>query len=61
MLRWQQIENLFERTAETDAVRSYDQRAIHQDRMRAYRIEQRIVGKRWITKVEIVIRGSFLT
>ena len=56
----QQLENLFRGATKTHALRRHDERAVHQDRMRADRVEQRIVGEGQIAKAEIVKRRSFL-
>ncbi len=43
-LRRQQIQNCFGGAAEAHALRRHDERTVHQDRVRADGVEQRVVG-----------------
>jgi putative transposase len=54
-LRRQEVEDLFGGATQAHAFGRDDERAVHQDRMRADRIEQRIVGDGRIAEAEIPI------
>jgi hypothetical protein len=60
-LRRQQIDDQFGRTAKARAFRRYDDRPIHQDRMRRDGVQERVIGKRRVPEAEFMEGRSLLT